>query len=260
VHERAMAETYLSGSHFHEREDGFGDAVRTIEEPRMMNSSPRESDSGVNGRLRGGRINLLVRIGISIGFAVAALTMSAAQAFAYGTPLPCTGRDEAPVFAAWGDRGSYFQVANGGFESGSASWALSGGARVVRGNEAYRVAGASDSHSLLLGPGSAAESQTLCVSEGEETLRLFVGNFHVSGSILHVDVMARNPSTGERGWAAFDVNGDVPSAFWSPTMKLGVPRMFGGNGVEELTITFSTRGASAWWYVDDVYIDPFKSW
>jgi hypothetical protein len=231
-----------------------------MKEPRMMNRSPRESDSGVDGRLRGGRIKLLVRIGISIGFAVVALTMSAAQTFAYGTPIPCSGRNEAPVFAPWGDKGSYFQVANGGFERWSASWALSGGARVVYGNEAYHVAGASDSHSLLLGPGSAAESQTLCVAEGEETLRLFVGNYHVPGSILHVDVMARNPSTGARGWAAFDVNGDVPSAFWSPTMKLGIPRMFGGNGVEELTITFSTRGASARWYVDDVYIDPFKSW
>jgi hypothetical protein len=260
VHERAIAETYLVGSDSLVREDGLGGAVRTSEEPRMTNRKARDSENGVNGRRSGKGISLLARIAISFGLALAALTMGAAQAFAYGTPIPCTGRAEAPVFAPWGDKGSYFQVVNGGFESGSASWALSGGARVVDGNEAYHVAGAYDSHSLRLGPGSAAESRTLCVSQGEDTLRLFVANSHVSGAILHVDVMVRNSETGQQGWAAFDVNGDVPSAFWSPTMKLDIPRMFNGNGTEELTITFSTRGAAAWWFVDDVYIDPFKSW
>ena len=221
-------------------------------------------DPGVeDGQRRSGRgAALLVRIGLSAGFAAVALSICATQALAYGTALPCGAREEAPVFAAWGDNGSYFQVSNGGFENGSTDWALSGSAGVVRGNEWYHVDGSDDSHSLRLGSGGTAESQTLCVAQGEETLRLFVGNSHVSGSILHVDAMARNPDTGQQGWASFDVNGDVPSPFWAPTMQLSIPKMFngGGNGVEDLTLTFSVRGASAYWYVDDVYIDPFKSW
>jgi hypothetical protein len=227
----------------------------------MIVRSTQKPEVRARGRRLGGGTALLARVGISVGLAVAALSMGATQALAYGEALPCGGRAEAPVFAAWGDKASYFQVVNGGFENGSAGWALSGPAVVVKGNEWYRVAGASDSHSLRLAPGGVAESRTLCVSQGEETLRLFVANYHVPGSILHVDAMARNTETGQQGWAAFDVNGDVPSPFWSPTMKLSIPKMFGSaSGTEELTLTFSVRGAPAYWFVDDVYIDPFKSW
>jgi hypothetical protein len=227
----------------------------------MIVRSTRDGGDEAGRRRPGGGSGLLVRVGFSIGFAVAAaLSMGATQVLAYGNPLPCGARSEAPAFAAWGDKGSYFRISNGGFENGSADWALSGAATIAKGNEWYRVSGASDSHSLRLAPGGVAESRTLCVAQGEETVRLFVANYHVPGSILHVDAMVRNPATGQLGWAAFDVNGDVPSAFWSPTMKLSIPRMFGGSGTEELTLTFSVRGAPAYWFIDDVYIDPFKSW
>jgi hypothetical protein len=36
--------------------------------------------------------------------------------------------------------------------------------------------------------------------------------------------------------------------------------MFSGNGTEELTLRFTLRGTSATWGIDDVYIDPFKSY
>jgi hypothetical protein len=43
-------------------------------------------------------------------------------------------------------------------------------------------------------------------------------------------------------------------------MRLGIPNLLGGTGTQELTLTFSTRGAATTWYVDDVYVDPFKSY
>jgi hypothetical protein len=192
--------------------------------------------------------------------AVVALGAASGPAFAYGTPLACASRYQSAVFSRWGDSATYFQVSNGGFENGSTDWALGGGASVVSGNETYHVANWWDSQSLKLPPGASAESRTLCISRGEDVLRLFVNNSHVSGAILHVDATVQNPDTGAMGYAAFDVNGDVPSAPWSPTIQLGIPSVPGGSGIEYLTLRFSLRGTQTTWLVDDVYIDPYKSW
>jgi hypothetical protein len=207
-----------------------------------------------------GGVSRSVRLLAAAALAMAALGVCAPAVMAYGTPLPCTSRSEAAVFAPWGDRATYFRVSNGGFEAGSTYWALRNGAVVVSGNEPYHIGGASDSHSLRLTAGSSAESRTFCVAVGEDGLRFMVYNPRVSGAILHVDAIAQNTSTGAMGYMAFDVNSDVPSAPWSPSMRLGLPRMFNGGGTQSLTLVFSTRGAAATWLVDDVYVDPFKSW
>jgi hypothetical protein len=59
-------------------------------------------------------------------------------------------------------------------------------------------------------------------------------------------------------YAAFDVNGDAAPTGWAPTMRLGIPNLLGGTGTQELTLKFTTRGTAATWYVDDVYVDPWK--
>ena len=226
-----------------------------------MKIQTRSSQGEAGAPRHGRRFSWLARILAAGSLTVVALGTGAGTAVAYGTPLPCASRSEATVFAPWGDTATYFRVSNGGFENGSASWSLSGGATVVDGNEPYRVGGRSDGHSLRIPPGGAAESRTLCVSRGEDTVRFFVYNPHVSGSILHVDAVAVNPDTGAVGYSAFDVNGDVPSSPWAPTMKLMIPKEAGSSsGTESLTLYFTLRGTQATWAIDDVYIDPFKSW
>jgi hypothetical protein len=192
--------------------------------------------------------------------ALVTLGTGAPAALADATPLPCTARSQAAVFAPWGDQASYFLVSNGGFENGSTDWSLTGGAKVVNGNESYYVGSSSDGHSLSIPAGGAAQSRTFCVSRGEDTVRLFVNNSHTSGAILHVDAMVVNPINGAVGWTAFDVNGDVPSSPWAPTMQLKIPNLLGGDGTEQLTLRFTLRGSRTTWSVDDVYVDPFKSW
>ncbi len=217
-----------------------------------------EAGTGEIPDCRRGKMPPLFRVSIAVALAAMTLGMSAPAALGFGAPAPCTGRAQAPEFAQWWDWNNYFLMPNGGFEAGATEWALSGGASVVDGNEAYYVVGGS--HSLQLTPGSTAESRTVCVSTGEDIIRLFVKNPHVSGAILHVDATVRNPTTGAMGWAAFDVNGDVPSATWAPTMRLPIPAFFGSAGTQELTIRFSIRGTPATWVVDDVLIDPFRSY
>ena len=191
----------------------------------------------------------------------AMLVAAAPAAMAYGSPLACTGRSEAKVFSAWGDNANYFRLANGGFE-GTDSWALSGGAVVRSGNEPWRVGGSADARSLLLVAGATAESRTLCVSMGEDSIRLFVKNARIPGSILHVEAIVRNPTTGQTAQTAFDVNGDAAPLGWAPTMRLAIPNLLGGSSTstQELTLKFTTRGAPATWSIDDVFVDPFKSY
>jgi hypothetical protein len=224
----------------------------------IIRTTSSQSEAG-NPR-RHSRFAGLPQVLSATALALVVLGGGAQAALAYGTPLACTTRSEAAVFAPWGDTATYFQVSNGGFENGATDWALNNGAKVVSGNETYDVAGAADSHSLLIPPNGAAESRTLCVSRGEDTIRLFVANPHKSGSILHVDAIVVNPDNGAIGTTAFDVNGDVPSAAWAPTMQLKIPNLLGGSGTEQLTLRFTTRGAAATWNIDDVFVDPFKSW
>ena len=65
----------------------------------------------------------------------------------------------AQVFAPWSDSSSYASLFNGGFESGSLGWGLSGGARVVSGNEPFYVESSHDSHSLLLPSGQLGDER-----------------------------------------------------------------------------------------------------
>ena len=201
----------------------------------------------------------IARVLVAASLVAAMFGAGAGSALAYGTPVACSARSEAPVFAAWGDSSNYFRVQNGGFESGATDWALTGGASVVYGNEPARVGGATDAHSLRIPAGATAETRTICVSRGEDTIRLFANNARVSGSILHVEAIVQS-TYGQIAQTAFDVNGDAAPAGWAPTMRLGIPNLLGGSGTESLTLRFTTRGTAATWSIDDVYVDPYKSY
>ncbi len=123
----------------------------------------------------------------------------------------------------------------------------------------WRVRGGTDNYSLRIPYGATAESRTICVSKGEDVVRLFARNPGVRGSILHVDVIVRNPGTGAVAQTAFDVNGDAAPLGWAPTMRRGIAQQWSQTGTEELTFGFSTRGTAATWQIDDVYVDPFRS-
>ncbi len=195
--------------------------------------------------------------GVGVGLTEVASAATTAPTSA-ASVAPCATRTLTEPFVRWNDAGTYFLVPNGGFENGAAEWTLQGGAAVVSGNETFDVAGAG-SHSLQIPPGSQAQSQTMCVTRNEDSIRLFVGNQAVNGSILHVEAEVQNPQTGQIAQTAFDVNGNAVAAGWSPTMVLGIPDLLSGSGTQNLTLIFTTRGAPATWKIDDVFVDPFKS-
>jgi hypothetical protein len=199
---------------------------------------------------------------LSAALVVTALVWSgtAPAAFAFGSALPCTTRDTSAAFSRWHDPSQYFLASNGGFEAESTDWTLSDGARVVRGNEPYQVAGSADSHSLVLASGASAESRTTCVTTGEPTVRMFVDTPGVLGAGLVIDATVRNPTTGLSLHTQYVVIGGEASAGWAPTLPIVIPNLLGGALPAELTLRFTAVGMPAAWSVDDVYVDPFKSY
>jgi hypothetical protein len=191
------------------------------------------------------------------GFAVLPVTAGSASA---ATLLPtCAARQASTPFAPWGDSKSYFLMPGGTFESGAPGWRLAGGAAIAAGNESFYAAAATDSHSLAIPSGAQATSPTVCVAMGDNTIRLFVKNSGVVSSVLHVQAYVQNPLTGLVLSTGFDVNGTT-SKSWLPSAGLFVPNLLGGVlGTQNLTLVYSTRGASATWNIDDVFVDPFKS-
>jgi hypothetical protein len=172
----------------------------------------------------------------------------------------CAAQPTTQSFARFGDNSNYFLMPAGSFESGTSGWNLGTGPSVVNGNESYFVNSADDSQSLALPGNSAVVSPTVCVAMGENTIRLFIKNSGVAGSVLHVKAFVQNPLTGLVLSTAFDVNGTAGNTDWAPSAQMLIPNLLGGVlGTQNLTLAFSTTGTNATWNIDDVYVDPFKS-
>jgi hypothetical protein len=165
----------------------------------------------------------------------------------------CPGVTYTQPFTAWGDRNNYFLATGGSFE-GSNSWNLAGGAQVVGGNEPFYLNSKTDSHSLLLPPGSSATTPAMCLAALSPHMRL-VG-YASDGSAVHVDVFA----TGVLGLVRLPVSANIDlSSAWGPSGEvslllqnvLAVTNL----GKTSIVFRFSPIGSSTA-QIDDVYVDP----
>jgi hypothetical protein len=192
---------------------------------------------------------------------VAALVAAlfAVQPAGAGSTATCGPRTTSQPFAAWGDSRRYFLLPGGDFERGPA-WALSGGARVVPGNEPFLVTSPADTRSLLLPSRSSARTPSFCVDSDEPMLRFFVRN---SGSVLSLLTVEARISTTALGVTTRItlplgvVLGTTQS--WQPSLpvlfKLSANQLLGGTATVDFHFTPLGGGS---WQVDDVYVDPFK--
>jgi len=162
--------------------------------------------------------------------------------------------DNAPLtqpFAAWGDTNPYKAVPGGSFEGSLTGWTLSGGARVVAGNEAFAVAGGT--HSLYLPAGASATTPLTCVDAAYPTARFFAKNDGLLANVL-VQLLYRDPVLG---LVPIPVGTAALSSSWHPTLPMltlsAVPGLLNG-GSAQVAIRFTALlGASQ---IDDIYIDP----
>jgi hypothetical protein len=170
----------------------------------------------------------------------------------------CDGQETAAPFAPWGDNNPYFPMPGGTFESGSTGWTLSGAA-IVAGNESYFVHDPADTQSLSLAGDAQAVSPETCVDLGDYSVRMFVRSSRRPGSTLHILATVDDPLTGLSLSIGYDIDSGAGTSTWGPTDQLLIPNLLGGLlDTANLTLTFTTSGPATW-YIDDVYVDPFKS-
>jgi len=162
------------------------------------------------------------------------------------------------VFAPWQDVNDYLPAADGGFESGTTGWSLSGGAGVVSGNEPFYSSG---THSLSLPSGSSAMSPPVCLGTQQLYVRLFAKDLNGTDGGLRVRVYwygLLNQLLGYSDFGVFPGGGG-----WGPTGKV----QSGGGLLAPLPIVsllssssariqITPLGSGSHWQIDDLYIDP----
>jgi hypothetical protein len=163
----------------------------------------------------------------------------------------------------------YVLAPDGGFERRALGWQLTGGARVVRGNEKYYVHRRADAHSLYLPAGATATSPAMCAGVEYPTLRLFARNRGSNVSILNVemlyeDLLGKVQSVPllpllESGGLGSTL---TASSRWEPTLPMVLPSAFLlpatlSSNTAAIAFRFSPQG-NADWSIDDAYVDPYR--
>jgi hypothetical protein len=189
-------------------------------------------------------------LAIAFVAAATAVAFTAAPASA-GLGLACSNPTSNP-FTPWSDYANYAFAPNGGFESGSTAWSLSG-ARVVSGNDPFYIHASSDRYSLSLPAGASATSPPMCISLLSGKMRFVTRGD--SGAQLKVQILYQGLVSSVVGI----LDGGTISAggAWHPSPEIS---MLGGTLpllTSSVSFRFTAVGGSVG--IDDVYLDPMKS-
>jgi hypothetical protein len=170
----------------------------------------------------------------------------------------CDAQTSSQVFLRWLDPMRYVPAPGGDAES-AAGWTLSGGARVVSGNEPWKVGDRADTSSLLLPRGSQATTGVMCVGIEHPTVRFFARR--TSGWLLDslkVEVLFEGAGGKVN---SLPVGLVLAGGSWQPTLPYPVlasllPLLPG----EQTPVAFRfTPVGGAGWQIDDVFVDPWRS-
>ena len=159
-------------------------------------------------------------------------------------------------FARWNDRANYKLVGGGAFEPAATGWTLRGGARVVAGNEPWKVRAATDSRSLVLPAGSSATTPAVCVGLAEPTLRFFAKRNKGLLSTLAVSVWVKTSLGLE---VAVPVGVVLGNGQWKPSPRmLIVANLLPLLPNDRTPVAFTFTPLLGEWQIDDVYVDPWR--
>jgi hypothetical protein len=188
-----------------------------------------------------------------IAAALTALGLLAAVPAAQAAPATALATNCTPQkasvrpFTPWKDLAYYTLVSGGDAEGTLTGWTLDG-ARVVEGNEPFKVGRSTDHRSIALTCGASVTTAPICIDSTYPWFRLFARNTSGRPAQLKVDIFytdtlgrVRNAGTG------------------LPTGSLGIAIAWQAIPTgSSLPVSFRfTAVGSASWLVDDVYVDPF---
>ena len=150
----------------------------------------------------------------------------------------------AKTFAPWLDQANYKAAPGGDFESGSPSWTLTGGAKIVAGNASQQVGGA-ERHLVAPAPAGRQRDEPRLVRRPRRADRPHVRE----GPASRASCWSRRSRQRHRVPAGVATGGP-----WSPTLP-----MLTGLGLlgKQFSIRVTNIGVSTM-RVDDVYIDPYR--
>ncbi len=187
----------------------------------------------------------LTLVALSLALSLGASTVEA------GLGLACPDPTTQP-FRPWSDYARYAAVPDGGFEAGAAGWKLTGGARVVAGNNPFYLRSKADRSSLSLPAGSSATSPPMCISLLSSKMR-FVATGS-KDSRLRVQILYRGLLSSVLG--VLDGGTVDASGAWEPSPEVG---MLGGLlPLLTQSVQFRLVSTSGTAQVDDVFLDPWK--
>jgi hypothetical protein len=201
----------------------------------------------------------LLRRGLPGVLAALALGALPAAASADGLTLGldgCPARPTEKVFARWLDPGNYTLVPGGTFEGSLAGWKLTGGAKVVAGNEPFNANG---KLALSLPAGSSATTPPMCAAVLDPTMRYFAANDGGLLSLLSVQILYY---TGDGRAITLPLGVNVGGRSWAPSLPTVVAANLLGavsGGAVQVAFRFTPTGLGAKWRIDDVYLDPRAS-
>jgi hypothetical protein len=190
-------------------------------------------------------------------FAALAVTARPADA-ALGVSCPDPTEQ---IFKPWGDWAQYAYVPNGGFESGTAGWGISGTATVVAGNETFFVNDTSDSYSLAIAPGTTVTSPAMCISLLNSKMRFFVANHGDPNARLKVQVLYNGGigsllSLVTKLLGISDVGYVTAGDAWQPSEQVGMLSGALPLLTKSVQFRFTSLDAGGDFRIDDVYLDP----
>ena len=148
-------------------------------------------------------------------------------------------------FKPWQDAGSYVLTTGGGFEPGTGAWTLSGGAKVVGGDNAPNALDpASNSNALYLPAGSSALSACVTAPQIVGIVRMFAKS---TGGQLKVEILVKG--------GTYQAGSISAGSAWAPSPMLSsnAPNY---KGAVTYQVRLTNLGAGAF-TVDDVYFDPY---
>jgi hypothetical protein len=185
---------------------------------------------------------------LAAGAIALAGTVSPASA---GLGLACPDATGKP-FSPWSDYANYAFSPNGGFESGTTGWSISG-AKVAPGNESFYIHGNADKYSLSMPAGASATSPPMCISLLSGKMRF------VARGDTDAKVKVQIVYSGLLSSVLGILDGGTMSVgkAWSPSPQVG---MLGGVLpllTSSVSFRFTASGGAA--SIDDVYLDPMKS-
>jgi hypothetical protein len=210
------------------------------------------------------KMNGLIRRALLAAITAVAMTGAIAAPASAGiltaSERDCGDETLTQPFAQFGDQANYKLVENGAFENGTDGWMLAGGARVVSGNEPWKVGGSDHGRSLVLPAGSTAISPVSCVGLAEPTVRFFAKKNRaplLGVSTLAVSVYVKT-SLGLT--VPVPVGVVLGNGQWKPTPPMLIvanllPLLPG----DRTPVAFQFTPVLGDWQIDDLYVDPYRS-